>query len=62
VNQNTVAGYHNDIWVGDANGLSRYPVPNPLGTGNTPTLTMPAAEVAGPSLTLHRESLANTRP
>src|ERR1039457_6531636 len=51
VNQNTVAGYHNDIWVGDINhGLSRYPVPNPLGT-NTATLTMPAAEVTGPSLT-----------
>ncbi len=51
VNQNTVAGYHNDIWVGDiSHGLSRYPVPNPLGT-NTATLTMPAAEVTGPSLT-----------
>jgi uncharacterized protein (TIGR03437 family) len=52
VNPNAVAGYHNDIWVGDTNhGLSRYPVPNPLGTGNTASLTMPAAEVAGPSLT-----------
>ena len=51
VNQNTVAGYHNDIWVGDiSHGLSRYPVPNPLGT-NAATLTMPAAEVTGPSLT-----------
>ena len=50
VNQNTVAGYHNDIWVGDNTGLSRFPVPNPLGN-NTATLTMPVAEVVGPSLT-----------
>jgi len=48
VNQNTVAGYQNDIWVGDNNGLTRFPLPNPLGTGNTPTLRMPAAEVTGP--------------
>ena len=52
VNQNTVAGYQNDIWVGDSNyGISRYPVPNPLVTGNTASLTMPAAEVTGPSIT-----------
>jgi uncharacterized protein (TIGR03437 family) len=44
VNQSTVAGYHNDIWVGDVNGLSRWPAPNPLGT-NAATLTMPAAEL-----------------
>lgn len=56
VNQSTVAGYHNDIWVGDLTGLSRFPVPNPLGT-NTATLTMPAAEVAGPSLTCSGGSL-----
>jgi uncharacterized protein (TIGR03437 family) len=48
VNQSTVAGYHNDVWVGDSRGLSRYATPNPLGT-NSPTLTMPVAEVAGPS-------------
>jgi uncharacterized protein (TIGR03437 family) len=55
VNQNTVAGYHNDIWVGDAGyGLSRFPVPNPLVSGSTPTLTTPAAEVAGPSITCPR--------
>ncbi len=46
VNQSTVAGYHNDVWVGDSRGLSRYATPNPLGT-NSPTLTMPVAEVAG---------------
>jgi uncharacterized protein (TIGR03437 family) len=47
VNANTVAGYQNDIWVGDSyNGLTRYPVPNPLVSGITPSLTMPAAEVA----------------
>ena len=46
VNQSTVAGYHNDIWVGDNTGVSRWAVPNPLGT-NTATLTMPAAELTG---------------
>ena len=52
VNQHTVAGYHNDIWVGDTGlSISRYPVPNPLVNGITPSLTMPAAEVAGPSVT-----------
>jgi|HubBroStandDraft_1064217.scaffolds.fasta_scaffold06493_2 uncharacterized protein (TIGR03437 family) len=52
VNTNTVAGYHDDIWVGDSSfGISRYPVPNPLVTSNTPTLTMPAVEItAGQSL------------
>jgi len=51
VNQSTIAGYHNDIWVADYGyGLSRFPVPNPLVTGNTPTLTLAAAEVAGPSI------------
>jgi uncharacterized protein (TIGR03437 family) len=50
VNQNPVVGPTNDIWVGDANhGLSRWSVPNPLGT-NAATLTMPAAEVTGPNL------------
>ena len=50
VNPNTVAAYHNDIWVGDSSGLSRWPVPNPLGT-NTATLRMTAVEVtAGQSL------------
>jgi uncharacterized protein (TIGR03437 family) len=50
VNQNPVVGPTNDIWVGDAaNGLSRWTVPNPLGA-NAATLTMPAAEVAGPNL------------
>jgi uncharacterized protein (TIGR03437 family) len=54
VNPNKVAGYNNDIWVGDsAYFLSRYPVPNPLVTGNTPLLTCRsalfcAAEVTGP--------------
>src|SRR6202167_4407845 len=47
VNQSTVAGYHNDIWVGDNTGLSRWGVPSPLGT-NASTLTMPAAELTGP--------------
>ncbi len=47
VNQSTVAGYQNDIWVGDNSGLSRYPVPSPLGNNNTPTLRMPAAELTG---------------
>jgi uncharacterized protein (TIGR03437 family) len=52
VNQHTVAGYQNDIWVGDSSlSISRYPVPNPLVTGITASLTMPAAEVAGPSVT-----------
>ena len=46
VNPSTVAGYHDDIWVGDSNGISRYPVPNPLGS-NSPTLRIPAAEVTG---------------
>lgn len=55
VNQNTVAGYHDDIWVGDYYyGISRFPVPNPLVTSNAPTLTMPAAEVAGPSVSCSR--------
>jgi uncharacterized protein (TIGR03437 family) len=49
VNQNTVAGYHDDIWVGDASGLTRWPTPNPLGT-NASSLAMPAAEVTGPNL------------
>ena len=47
VNQTTVAGYQNDIWVGDNSGISRYPVPSPLGNNNTPTLQMPAAELTG---------------
>ncbi|HUE04087.1 MAG TPA: hypothetical protein VMR62_31345 [Bryobacteraceae bacterium] len=51
VNPNTVAGYHDDIWVGDSGlSISRYPVLNPLVTNNTPSLYMAAAEVAGPSL------------
>jgi len=51
VNPNTVAGYHNDIWVADNNGVSRFPTPNPLGTGNQAALTLPAVEVpAGKSL------------
>src|ERR1022692_752055 len=50
VNQNPVVGPTNDIWVGDSGGLSRWLPLNPLGT-NTATLTMPAAEVTGPSLT-----------
>lgn len=50
VNRNAVAGYQNDIWVGDGTGLSRFTVPNPL-SANTPTLKMPAVEVqAGQSL------------
>jgi uncharacterized protein (TIGR03437 family) len=49
VNQNTVAGYHDDIWVGDASGITRWPTPNPLGT-NASSLAMPAAEMAGPNL------------
>jgi uncharacterized protein (TIGR03437 family) len=51
VNQNDVANYHNDIWVGSSSGISRYPVPNPLVSGNTPSLTMQAAEVAGTNIT-----------
>ena len=47
VNPNTVAGYHNDIWVADGSGLTRYPTLNPLGTGNNPTLRIPAVEVTG---------------
>jgi len=47
VNQSTVAGYHNDIWVGDNTGLSRWAAPNPFGT-NSATLTMPVAELTGP--------------
>lgn len=47
VNPNTVAGYHNDIWVGDRNGISRFPIPHPLGTDNRASLTVPAAEVTG---------------
>jgi uncharacterized protein (TIGR03437 family) len=47
VNQSTVAGYHNDIWVGDSTGLSRWATPNPLGT-NAASLTMPVAELTGP--------------
>jgi uncharacterized protein (TIGR03437 family) len=45
VNRNKVAGYQNDIWVGDSYRLIRYPVPNPLVTGITPSLTLPAAEL-----------------
>jgi len=51
VNQSTVAGYHDDIWVGDATGLYRFAPPNPLGS-NAPTLSMPALEVAGPNTIL----------
>ena len=47
VNRNTVAGYHDDIWVGDAgHGISRYAPLNPLGT-NSATLTIPAVELTG---------------
>lgn len=47
VNQKTVSGYHDDIWVADSNhGLARFPVPNPLGSNNA-TLTMPAVELTG---------------
>ena len=46
VNPRTVAGYHDDIWVGDRNGLSRFRVPNPLGN-NAATLNIPAAELTG---------------
>ncbi|HTQ54504.1 MAG TPA: hypothetical protein VMI94_08600 [Bryobacteraceae bacterium] len=47
VNTQTIAGYHNDIWVADSNGLSRFPTPNPLGNSSTATLTEPAVEVEG---------------
>ena len=47
VNPNSVAGYHNDVWVADNNGLSRFPTPNPLGNSSVATLTEPAAEVQG---------------
>jgi uncharacterized protein (TIGR03437 family) len=47
VNTSTVAGYQNDVWVADGNGLSRFPVPNPLGNANTATLTEPAADILG---------------
>jgi uncharacterized protein (TIGR03437 family) len=47
VNQSTVAGYHNDVWVADSNGLSRFPLPNPLGNSSNATLTEPAVEVQG---------------
>jgi uncharacterized protein (TIGR03437 family) len=56
VNQNPVVGPTNDIWVGDLSGLSRWLPLNPLGT-NTATLTMPAAEVAGPSLSCPHSTL-----
>ena len=45
-NPKSIAGYHDDIWVGDGNGLSRYPPPSPLGS-NSPSLRIPAAEVLG---------------
>lgn len=51
VNSSKVAGYRNDIWVGDSSGLSRFSPPNVLVSGGAPTLTMPIAEVAGPSVT-----------
>lgn len=47
VNQSTVANYHNDIWVADRNGISRFPIPNPLGTGNQAKITEAAAEITG---------------
>lgn len=47
VNPNKVAGYRNDIWVGDGSGISRYPVPSPLGTGNTPSVQITAATLQG---------------
>ena len=49
MNQSTVAGYHNDIWVGDSFfGAYRFPVPNPLVSGDTPTFSMPVAQQAPP--------------
>ena len=52
VNPNKISGYQNDIWVGDSNlGISRFSPPNPLVTGGTPTVIMPAVEVVGPSVT-----------
>ncbi len=50
VNQSTVLGYHDDVWVGDNSGLSRFAPPNPLGS-NAATLRMPVVEVSGPNLT-----------
>ena len=49
VNTSTVAGYQDDVWVADSNGLSRFPVPNPLGNGSTATLTEPAVDILGGS-------------
>ncbi len=73
VNTATVAGYHNDVWVGDRNGLNRFPPPNPLGNSSVATLTTPAVEVQGgqtlgcqgsglceyPSLALAQDSYGN---
>jgi uncharacterized protein (TIGR03437 family) len=50
VNTSAVAGYHNDIWVGDRVGLSRYAQPSPFGS-NIATLSIAAVEVqAGATL------------
>ena len=48
VNPNPASGdpsYANDIWVGDANGLWRYPYYQPQAFNSTPLLEEPAAEV-----------------
>ena len=53
VNSNTIAGYQNDIWIGDAGiGLYRFPVPNPLGNNQPfPNYPIPAATLkAGQSV------------
>jgi uncharacterized protein (TIGR03437 family) len=50
VNPNTVAGSHDDIWVGDVNGLSHFASPSATGTGSSQaTLTMSAAQEMPPA-------------